>query len=381
MDFRRAGTIMKILFVAPAGTAGTLQYTHSLANALAKLGHQVTLATGVDFEMKPYPREYHLVEVFDRYRLRPLLMLRFLRLLRTFHPEIIHFQGAQHPEIYLGLYGILRMLTRARFVYTPQDVLPNKLRGYHKPALRFLYKRMCYVFLNTGQNEQQVVKFFRVDPKQISVLPIADYTDFIRDSVAPEYPNVADDRKVVLCFGLIEPRKGILTLIKAFPHVRTEVPEAHLLIVGRPHVDLGTYWNEIERLSLRDSVELIPKYVSFGEMAGFFNRADVVVLPYETGWNSGVLASAFGFGKPVVATEVAGFPEVVEEGKTGFLVPPRDPDSLADALIRVLKDDALREKMAGGARKASQKYAWSEIAKKTEDIYVSVLSTGAGDTP
>ncbi|MDH5738783.1 MAG: glycosyltransferase family 4 protein [Nitrospira sp.] len=374
METRNHG--LRILFIAPAPRAGTVQYTHNLANALVQRGHSVTLVTGVGFELAAYPKSYHAMEVFDRYRPRPLRLGRFLLHCLTFRPQVIHLQGAQHPALYIILWALLRMLGGACFVYTPQDVLPNSLRPYHIRAFRFLYARMRHVFLNAKQNEPLVIEHFGVPRDRITVLPIADLTAFVRTQVTSEPPHIPADARVILCFGLIEPRKGIHTLLSAAPQVLREVPNALLLIVGKPLMDIVPLERQLTELGLQERVRLVPQYVTFAQMAGYFTAARVLVLPYESGWNSGVIASAFGFGKPVIATRVGGFDEVVDDERTGLLVPPKDPIALAKAIIRLLDDDALHARMVTNVQHAAGDISWDTIARMTEERYLGVLETG-----
>lgn len=368
---------LRILFIAPAPRAGTVQYTHNLANALADRGHQVTLATGLGFELSDYPRSYQALEVFDRYRPRPGRLAKLLWHCLTFRPQIIHLQGAQHPALYILLWAMLRLLGSASFVYTPQDVLPNSLRPYHIKAFRFLYGRMRHVFLNAKQNEPLVVEHFGVSRERITVLPIADLTAFVRTHVSRESPNLPDGAQVVLCFGLIEPRKGIHTLLAAAPDVLREVPNAMIVIVGKPLMDIAPLQHQLEELGMQERVRLVPEYVSFSQMAGYFTAAKFLVLPYENGWNSGVLASAFGFGKPVIATRVGGFDEVVTDESTGLLVPPKDAEMLAKAMVRLLRDEGLYARMCVNVRAAASEISWETIAGLTESCYADVLRTGA----
>lgn len=368
---------LRILFIAPAPRAGTVQYTHNLADALAQRGHRVVLATGVGFELADYPRSYEAIEVFDRYRPRPLRLLRFLWTCLTFRPQVVHLQGAQHPALYILLWAMLRMLGSTCFVYTPQDVLPNSLRPYHIRAFRYLYARMRHVFLNAKQNEALVIDNFGVLPDGITVLPIADLTAFVRKHVVPEPPDIPPGKKVVLCFGLIEPRKGIHTLLSAAPEVLRQVPEALLLIVGKPLMDIAPLQRQLTDLGLLERVRLVPQYVSFAQMAGYFSAAQLLVLPYENGWNSGVLASAFGFGKPVIATRVGGFDEVVQDEVTGLLVPAKDPAALAQAIARLLIDGELYARMAENVQVAARNISWEAIARTTEARYEDVLGIGA----
>lgn len=368
-----SGAPLRILFIAPAPRAGTAQYTHNLATALARRGHRVELAAGVGYELADRASDYRVTEVFDRFRPRPLLLARFLWRYLTLRPQVVHLQGAQHPSVYLLLWGLLRALGNPCFVYTPQDVLPNTVRPHHRKALRFLYARMRCVFLNARQNEALVMENFDVPRARICVLPIADLTAFVREGIAPEYPQLPPAARVVLCFGLIEPRKGIPTLIEAAPMLLREVPDAQVLIVGKPLMELAPLEARIAALGLGSRVRLVPGYASFAQLAGYFERARVVVLPYENGWNSGVLASAFGYGKPVVATRVGGFDEVVEDGRTGLLVPPSDPIALATALVRVLRDDELHASMTIEVERAARAISWPQVALDTETRYRAAM--------
>jgi glycosyltransferase involved in cell wall biosynthesis len=366
---------MKVLMISPAGKAGTIQYTHNLANALAKLSHQVILATGMDFELRDFHRDYQAFEIFDRFRPRPIKLIKFFLAVKKFDPDIIHLQGAQHPGVYLLLCLLLRLVTKAPFVYTPQDVLPNNKGQFHLQAFRLLYRQISHVFLNASNNEQDIVKLFGVAASKISVLTIPDLLAFLSTDLEPELPDIPKQKKVILCFGLIEPRKGIHTLLQAMPLISEQISEILLLIVGKPLEDIAPYEEQISTLNMSNNITLVPRYVSFNEMAGFFNRADIIVLPYHTGWNSGVVSSAFGFKKPVIATTIGGFKDVIEHGKTGLLVPPKDPDSLADAIVSLARDDQQRKTLVENATNVSKKNSWNEIAKKTSEIYIAVTSS------
>jgi len=362
---------MKILLIAPAGKAGTIQYTHNLANNLAKLGHTLMLATAVDFELRPFRRDYRVLEVFDRFRPRPVKLYQFFKALSKFKPDIVHFQGAQHPGIYLFLCLLLCMFTRAPFVYTPQDVLPNYDSQFHIFAFKLLYRQFAHIFLNADNNQQDIVRLFQVAPDNISVLSIPDLLAFLTEDLTPEKPDIRDDKRVLLCFGLIEPRKGIHTLLQAMPAVTGKIPQALLLIVGKPLENLQPYRDEILQLNLQDTVKLIPEYVSFNAMAGFFQRAEIVILPYYSGWNSGVISSAFSFRKPVIATDIAGFKDVIEADKTGLIVPPKDAEQLAQAIVTLLQDKNLQLSLTENAANIHRD-SWRTIALRTEEIYKKV---------
>ncbi len=363
---------MKILLIAPAGKAGTIQYTHNLANALVKKGNKVLLATAVDFELKPFFKAYRFLEVFDRFRPHPLKLGRFFYQLLRFKPDIVHLQGAQHPAVYLILCGLIRLFCKAPFVYTPQDVLPNHKGKFHIQAFRHLYKQFDHIFLNTSNNQQDIVKLFQVSANKISILSIPDLLAFLTDELSPKIPPMPGAKHVLLCFGLIEPRKGIHTLIEAMPEVISQLPDTLLFIVGKPLEPIQPYQNSIAELQLQAHVKLVPEYVSFEDMAGYFYSSDIVILPYYSGWNSGVISSAFSFKKPVIATDVAGFKDVIEDGKTGVIVPPKDAKSLAEQIVKLLKNKQMQAELIANAVESVKANSWEKIAEDTIEIYKKI---------
>jgi glycosyltransferase involved in cell wall biosynthesis len=177
---------------------------------------------------------------------------------------------------------------------------------------------------------------------------------------------------VVLFFGLLRPYKGIDVLLEAWRELSAG---AELWIVGRPRMDIAPL-----RASAPPGVRFISRYVSDAELASFFRRADVVVLPYsrtDRFDQSGVLATALAFAKPTVLSDVGGFGEVAATG-AGALVAPGDVAALAAALGGLLGDEGRRARMAqAAAAAAAGQYSWGESARRTLDLYQEL--TGARD--
>ena len=105
-------------------------------------------------------------------------------------------------------------------------------------------------------------------------------------------------------------------------------------------------------------------------MCELFQKASVVVLPYLEATQSGVIPIAYNFGKPVIVTDVGSIREVVENGKEGFVIPPRDMKALAVAIVKILSDDGLRDHMGQNAyQKINTELSWGTIAKQTLEAY------------
>jgi glycosyltransferase involved in cell wall biosynthesis len=129
------------------------------------------------------------------------------------------------------------------------------------------------------------------------------------------------------------------------------------------------------RASAPPSVRWVPRFVKDDEIAAYFRRADLVVLPYREIDQSGVLFTALAFGAPLLLSAVGGFPEVAATG-AAELVPPGDPAALHDALARLLADPAARARLAAAARDAAAgEYSWDRIAEQHLHVYRSLAES------
>jgi len=125
----------------------------------------------------------------------------------------------------------------------------------------------------------------------------------------------------------------------------------------------------------------VNRWISDTEVANFFRRADVLVAPYREASQSGVIPIACALGLPVVATRVGGLIEQVEDGKTGLLVEPNNPEQLADACVQLLLDSTLANSLAeGGRRRASQEWNWDRITGMVIDSCEKTIDSSTRGT-
>jgi glycosyltransferase involved in cell wall biosynthesis len=115
--------------------------------------------------------------------------------------------------------------------------------------------------------------------------------------------------------------------------------------------------------------EEIHAYISNTQLATLFAAADVVVCPYTDASQSGVVLSAYGFEKPVIATRVGGLPEYVQDGTSGLLIPPNDPQALTSAIVNIVRDQSLRRKLESGVRDLVRERNWTASARAMLDVY------------
>ena len=163
----------------------------------------------------------------------------------------------------------------------------------------------------------------------------------------------------LLFFGFVRPYKGLDILLRAIARL-----DDHDLMV----TVVGEFWEKPERmralireLGIADRVEIIARYVSEGEIANLFARADALVMPYRSATGSGVLTLAYHYGKPVIASNVPGLADVVLEGKTGFLVEPESVASLAAAIGTLTAKRAAA--MAPLIHQFANRFTWDGLAE------------------
>jgi glycosyltransferase involved in cell wall biosynthesis len=169
-----------------------------------------------------------------------------------------------------------------------------------------------------------------------------------------------------LFFGRIWPYKGLDYLIRAEPLISAVVPDAEIVIAGEGE-DMARYRAMMVH---PERFTVINDYVSDARRVELFSQAALVVLPYLEASQSGVIPIAYSSARPVVATTVGGLPAMVEDGVTGYLVPPCDEQALAAAILRILQDPELAGQMGrNGQRKINTECSAPVIAGQLLGVY------------
>ena len=194
-------------------------------------------------------------------------------------------------------------------------------------------------------------------PKRFSPHPIYDhYGELLPREKALQLLNLDPQNRYALFFGFIRAYKGLDLLLEAFADERLQQSNVKLLVAGEFYGDPEPYLQKIKDLKIEDSVILHNDYIPDHEVNRFFSAADIVAQPYKTATQSGVTQIAFHFEKPMLVTNVGGLPEIVPDGKIGYVVEP-DPKPIADALCRFFTENK-QEEFSQNVIEEKKKYAW-----------------------
>ncbi len=311
-------------------------------------------------------------------RLR-MTLLRAVFLFLIKRARVVHVQWlVNHKQD----YAFIRLLRRVGFkiVYTAHDLMPLGSHSVEtRETLLKIYERVDRIIVHSEKNKREMIDLFHIEGDRISVIPHGSY-DFFRAQKGANKNTVRDalgipkEKRVILFFGLIRRYKGLEYLVEAFEQVRARVDNAMLLVVGKifsgNSEEFEYYSDLIDKLRGHDDIRCVPEYVPLEKVDSYFSAADLVALPYTKSYTSGILLAAYGAGKPVVVTDTGGLGEVVEEGKSGAIVPPRDAAALAKAIIDIFETPGKLEAMGQHAKYLGETtYSWKGIAIKTLSLY------------
>jgi len=356
---------------------GFIEYTIPLANAISKL--EDVLLMEPKERLEPYIgmiRKNVNLWTFCKPRMRyptNLVMIhKIIRQINKFKPDIIHFQRG-----YPWLNLVLPLLGREYpLVATIHDVVPHigDRSSSRIPAFisTMAIKYADEVIVHGKRLKELMIKKFNKPANNIHVVMRGDYYSFFMyDYKRSSSHQVREQDDLILFFGTIWEYKGLRYLIEAEPLITKKVPTAMIVIAGRGE-NFGKYK---KMMTHKEKFIVYNQFIPNEMVAELFQKACIVVLPYIEASQSGIVPLAYAFKKPVVVTDVGSIPEVVDDGETGYIVPPRNPQKLAEAIIELLTDKEKRKKMGENAyRKTKEELYWDNIAVKTIEVYKKALS-------
>jgi len=374
---------MKICHITKAtGVAGSEKHLLTLLTNLDKAKYQVTLVLLVerDKPLDDYVRRLEeggvqVKRVLIRGDVDPLLFWRLYRLLREGNYDIVHTH-----LIHADLYGTLAAKLAGVPIILSTKHNDNAFRRHPFYAFldRFASKFADRIIVISDHLKRFFVEIEGLDPRKMTRIyyglnPV--WVERRSSKIAgpisvQEELGIPPDAPLAGIIARLIPQKGHTYLLTAFAKVIEALPEARLLVVGD-----GYLRGDLER----QARELrITRRVTFTGWRDDIPRimADLNLLILPSLWEGFglVLLEAMMMGKPVVASRVSAIPEIVEDGVTGLLVPPRDPEALAEAIIALLQDRERAEAMGQAGRERVERYFTVErMVQQTKALYEELI--------
>lgn len=378
---------MKIALIDPS--LFTWPYDAALMEGLRERGHEGVLYTrclteGEPGKHSPYVRELFYPGLQYKFMKRipnALYMalkgcvhifshcLLLLALLRR-RPDIIHFQWAPLPLVDRAFIPLYKMICPV--IYTVHDSSPfnNNPKSWIQGvgALKIM-GAFDHLIVHTEKAVQKLAGY-GLQKKSITRIPHG----VLNACTFPEV-DTDHDRINLLLFGHLKPYKGADLLITALSMMKPDLlAKTQLTIAGKPQMDTAPLFELAKRLGVGTHIRWDLRFIDDKDIGKIFSSADVLVMPYREIDASGVLMLSIAAGKPLIATNIGLFSEILIDGVHGCLIPPESPEALAEAVSMLVADKNLRKTMAGNVCDLRDSIpSWSDIAASTETLYQKEL--------
>lgn len=372
---------MKFVLVGTAypHRGGIAHYVALLSRALEAAGHEVKVISfsrqypSVLFPGKSQDDAGPETIRVDSERLidtvNPLTWRRAAARIRELAPDLVVFK--YWMPFFAPAYGtIVRSLQRAgiRTCFLLDNVIPHERRPGDAALTRYALGRVDG-FVAQSKTVARDLRTFRPHaPMKEVPHPVYDIFGEQSDRAAARARLGLNANEVALFFGFIRGYKGLANLLRAVALIPRE-RSFQLLVGGEFYEDDAPYRRLIDEHGLSDRVVLHDRYIPNEEVADFFAAANVVVLPYVTATQSGIIQIAFNFNRPVITTDVGGLPEVVRAGVLGEVVPPEDPPALAAAITEYF-DAGKEEVYTPNVAEEKKRYSWEALVAALESLAV-----------
>ncbi len=385
---------MRVAMIDPS--LFTLPYDRMLAIGLRSIGHEATLygrrpgpedgATG-GVEIAPvfYPLTGGAASALPKplrlglkgaEHILSMAALRRRLSLPESRPDLVHFQWLALPmadRLFLGGFRTL-----APLVLTVHD--SNAFNGDPSAVVQRFgvassFAAFDRLIVHTDQGRERLLAL-GLPGERVARVPHGLLDAPASMPAGNAAPDPMQGPLTFLLFGKIKPYKGTDLLIEAFARLPEPLrATARMRVVGKPYMDLEPLRALARQRGVEDRLFLEARFVADEEVPSLFGPGVVAVFPYREIEASGVLALAIAYGRPIVASRLGGFSELLEDGTHGRLVPPEDVEALTSALAGLLEDRGFTSRCAAAvSRLAGEVPNWEEIARRTEAVYTEAAA-------
>jgi glycosyltransferase involved in cell wall biosynthesis len=374
---------MRRMLVTFGGTSGDYYYLYGLCSELSESPMTIVLAGYMDKKYVNSLESLQNVERCIKLRVPKSLVLFLLQFINPkFYVDLfklkveakkfdlVHFINEfRVPALIVKVISkeipvictIHEPITRIDSFW--RKTILNKLGDYNTKKIA-KYATMIIVH---GPDHKKIFMMNGIDLHKMFIIPHGQFKFY---ASGDEVKNVFKfQEEYILFFGKLETYKGVEYLISAAKLVHQKLPALRVVIAGK-----GNYKNIYPLVNGEDYICILNKYISDDEAILLFSKTLAVVMPYTNGSQSGIISMAAGFKKPVIASDVGHFHEMIIHGETGLLVPPCDVDALAMAIEQLCSNNDLRTWLGINAKNyMGAKFSWKIVAEMTREVYQEAI--------
>jgi glycosyltransferase involved in cell wall biosynthesis len=259
----------------------------------------------------------------------------------------------------------LKLFSGTKILFVCHNILEHERSRMKSSISKCVLSRGDYFIVHSGEEKERLIKITGKTRVKVTFHPTYEIFNpgLISRAEARQRLGIGEEC-CLLFFGFVREYKGLRYLIRAMPEILKYV-DARLLIAGEFWERKDVYWEMIRNLNLEEKITVIDRYIPNEETPYFFSASDIVVLPYTSVTGSGLIQLAFGFNKPVVVSRIGALSEVVHHKETGFLVPPRNPREIAEAIVAFFRENR-KDEMSQSIQKERKRFSWDRLVQTIE---------------
>lgn len=362
---------MKILFLSAASSVHTVRWV----NVLAERGYEIVLVSQADHKAKGDSISEKVKILY-----LPFCGTKGYYLNAPFLHQIYKKENCDAVNVhYASGYGTLARMAKLPKVILNvwgSDVYDFPVQGWIKEQI--LRKNLAYAekLASTSYSMARQTEKYLTEKREIAITPFGVDTKHFKADSDLKYKKYQTEKRDTFVFGIVKtlsPKYGVATVIRAFSEFLQKLPEQER---GRNRLEIygkGELFEKLKQLVLELHLErqvFFGGYVENNKIPALLNGMDIFMLGSESESFGVAAVEAMSCELPVVATKVSGFREVIEDGKTGFLVPVGDYEEMAEKMLILYNDPELRKQMGmAGRERVVKLYDWEKNVDEMERVY------------
>lgn len=299
--------------------------------------------------------------------INPLTWLKAFAKISKEKPDmlIFHWWTPFFTPVFYSIAKLTRIFTKTKILFICHNVLPHEGRKIDNLLTKLVLKRGNSFIVHSSEDYNNLKKLIPDANVKQTVHPTYDIFNFKSYDEESSKEMLGINNKSILFFGAVREYKGLKYLIAAMPIVLQHI-DATLIIAGQFWEDRNIYVEQVKKCGIEDNVKIVDEYIPNEKVGLYMTAADIVVLPYISATQSGIIQIAYGFNKPVISTNVGGLPDVVKDGETGFLVDSANPETLAHAIVSYF-NEGCEEVFVENIKKENERFSWDVMVKIIEE--------------
>jgi glycosyltransferase involved in cell wall biosynthesis len=267
------------------------------------------------------------------------------------------------PFMAPSLGSIIRLAKKnkhTKAIAIADNIIPHEKRPGDRQLTQYFVNSVDGFIVMSKSVKEEMKQFTTIKPVEYIPHPIYDnYGDLVSKDAALAHLNLEKGVEYALFFGFIRDYKGLDLLLNALADTRLKNRNLKLIVAGEYYGNEAAYQTIIKTKKLDNQVIMRTKYIPNEEVKYYFGAADLVVQPYKTATQSGISQLAYHFEKPMVVTNVGGLPEIVENGKAGYVVEVA-ATAIADAIFDFFDNNQVEE-LTAGVIENKEKFSWKNM--------------------